>query len=130
MFFFIHSLFQVLHPGRINFIIPRAFPALLKSVSPTITLEGLNILMEVVVELVLLKHHPPKNISAPSRLMISQRTFENLHIHNAYLSFSSAVRSNRSPSKATFVISMNNNVKDTTIPYICHFFYTGKILGE
>ena len=47
-------LFQVLHLGGINFIIPRAFSALLKSVSPTVTLEGLNILVEVVVELVLL----------------------------------------------------------------------------
>ena len=102
-------LFQVLHLGGINFIIPIAFPALLKSVSPTVTLVGLNILVEVVVELVFLEHHPPKNISAPSRLMRSQKKFKNLHIHNVYLSFSSAVRSNLSPSKATFMI-------DTTDP--------------
>ena len=101
--------FQVLHLGRINLINPRAFSALLKSVSPTVTLVGLNILVEVVVELVLLEHHPPKNISAPSRLMRSQKKFKNLHIHNVYLSFSSAVRSNLSPSKATFMI-------DTTDP--------------
>ena len=107
-------LFQVLHLGRIDFIIPRSFPALLKSVSPTVTLEGLNILMEVVVELVFLEHHPPENISAPS--LRSQRTFKNLQLHNMYLSFSSAVRSNLSPSKATFEISMNNNVKYTTDP--------------
>ena len=99
--FFMLCLFQVLHLGKINFLLPRAFPALLKSVSPTVTLEGLNILVEVVVELVLLEDHPPKNISAPSGLMRSQRTFKHLRIHNVYLSFSSAVRSNLSPSKAT-----------------------------
>ena len=94
-------LFQVLHLVRINFIIPRAFSALLMSVSPTVTLEGLNILVEVVVELVLLEDHPPENISAPSGLMRSQRKFKTLHVHSVYLSFSSAVRSNLPPSKAT-----------------------------
>ena len=120
-------LFQVLHLGRINFINPRAFSALLKSVSPTVTLEGLNILVEVVVELVLLEDHPPKNISAPSGLMRSQRTFKHLRIHNVYLSFSSAVRSNLSPSKATFMISINNNVKDTTDPRF-KFFCLSQLL--
>ena len=91
----------------------------MKSVSPTVTLVGLNILVEVVVELVFLEDHPPKNISAPSGLM----RFQNLHIHNAYLSFSSAVRSNLSPSKATFMISINNNVKDTTGPRFRFFLF-------
>ena len=125
-------LFQVLHLVRINFIIPRAFSALLMSVSPTVTLEGLNILVEVVVELVFLEHHPPRNISAPSGLMRSQRKFKTLHIHNVYLSFSSAVRSNLSPSKATFTISMN--VKDTTDPRFKFFVgvncYTATNVGD
>ena len=120
-------LFHVLHLVRINFIILRAFSSLVKSVSPTVTLVGLNILVEVVVELVLLEDHPPKNISAPSGLMRSQRTFKHLRIHNVYPSFSSAVRSNLSPSKATFMLSINNNVKDTTDPRF-RFFCLSQLL--
>ena len=51
-----------------------------------------------------------------------------------YLSFSSAVRSNLSPSKATFMISKNNNVKDTTDPRFKFFVevncYTATNVGD